>query len=159
MAVSASEIDIHVGRRMRQRREALSLSQGRLGQHVGITFSQVQKYEKGANRIGAGRLFLLADVLGVDVQYFYEGLGEETTRAMDRTGDPEMTALGEAFMSISDPSTRRSVLALVCSLAGADPGAVAQLAHGDDDTVRAFRHRHRNSAAGDHDPAPNRASS
>ena len=74
MAMTASEIDAHVGRRMRQRREALGVSQGRLGRHLGLTFSQVQKYEKGTNRIGAGRLYLLADFLGVPVQYFFEGL-------------------------------------------------------------------------------------
>src|SRR6187200_2450627 len=55
--MSASEIDVHVGTQMRKRREALGISQGRLGRHLGLTFSQIQKYEKGTNRIGAGRLY------------------------------------------------------------------------------------------------------
>ena len=74
MAVTASEVDAHVGQRIRQRRESLGVSQGRIGRHLRLTFSQVQKYEKGSNRIGAGRLYLLADFLGVPVHYFFEGL-------------------------------------------------------------------------------------
>ena len=68
---------MHVGQRMRRRREALGISQGRLGRHLGLTFSQVQKYEKGANRIGAGRLYQIADFLGVQPAYFFAGLDEE----------------------------------------------------------------------------------
>ena len=60
--MSASEIDVHVGLRMRRRREALGISQGRLGRHLGLTFSQIQKYEKGTNRIGAGRLYQIASL-------------------------------------------------------------------------------------------------
>ena len=74
MTLTADEVDIHVGRRVRQRRESLGISQGRLAHHLGLTFSQVQKYEKGVNRIGAGRLFLIASFLKVPVQFFVEGL-------------------------------------------------------------------------------------
>ena len=121
MAVTAAEVDAHVGRRMRQRRESLGISQGRLGRHLGLTFSQVQKYEKGTNRIGAGRLYLLAAFLGVPVQYFYEGV-DETQAARNGTGhaglkDADVTALDDAFLSITDLDTRRSLLALVCSVA------------------------------------------
>ena len=102
------------------------MSQGRLGRHLGLTFSQVQKYEKGTNRIGAGRLFLLASFLGVPIQYFFEGLdGETASRGRDplRNG-AELAALEEAFLSITNGDTRRSVLALVSSLAvSADAGA------------------------------------
>ena len=59
---------------MRQRREALGISQGRLGRHLGLTFSQIQKYEKGSNRIGAGRLYQIAAFLGVAPGYFFEGI-------------------------------------------------------------------------------------
>src|SRR6476659_2664637 len=65
-------IDVHVGSRVRFRRMLLGMSQERLGEKLGLTFQQIQKYEKGINRIGASRLFDLAQVLGVSVQFFYE---------------------------------------------------------------------------------------
>src|SRR6266852_8547342 len=65
-------IDVHVGSRVRFRRMLLGMSQEKLGERLGLTFQQVQKYEKGINRIGASRLFDLAQVLGVPVQFFYE---------------------------------------------------------------------------------------
>src|SRR5512145_286688 len=67
-------IDIHVGSRVRLRRMLLGMSQEKLGERLGLTFQQIQKYEKGVNRIGASRLFDLAQVLGVPVQFFYEEL-------------------------------------------------------------------------------------
>ena len=68
---------------MRRRREALGISQGRLGRHLGLTFSQVQKYEKGTNRIGAGRLYQIATFLGVQPSYFFVGLDEAEAAADD----------------------------------------------------------------------------
>ena len=119
MQFSADEVDIHVGQRVRQRREALGISQSRLGRHLDLTFSQVQKYEKGTNRIGAGRLFLIASFLDVPVQYFVEGLGVAPHQRAEPTAKarPELTVLGNAFMSIADSDKRKSVLALVCALA------------------------------------------
>jgi transcriptional regulator with XRE-family HTH domain len=117
MTATATEVDAHVGQRMRQRRESLGMSQGRLGRHLGLTFSQVQKYEKGANRIGAGRLYLLANYLGVPIHYFFEGLGSEAVPGAQPERKHELSTLDDAFLSISDPDTRQSVLALVCSLA------------------------------------------
>ena len=79
--MSASEIDVHVGTQMRKRREALGISQGRLGRHLGLTFSQIQKYEKGTNRVGAGRLYQIAGFLGVTPGHFFigiDGSDEET---------------------------------------------------------------------------------
>lgn len=124
MAVSksASEIDVHVGMRMRRRREALGISQGRLGRNLGLTFSQIQKYEKGTNRIGAGRLYQIATFLGVAPGYFFEGL-EEPEGAAPASGGlsrEELVSLSEAFAAIGDAETRASVMALVRSLA-ADP--------------------------------------
>ena len=119
---SASEIDVHVGRRVRRRREALGISQGRLGRHLGLTFSQIQKYEKGINRIGAGRLYQIATYLGVPLSHFYAGIegageGAAPQPAGDRQPQPdEMMTLNEAFQSIADRETRASVLALVRSL-------------------------------------------
>jgi transcriptional regulator with XRE-family HTH domain len=66
--------DVHVGGKMRMRRMALGMTQEKLGDAMGITFQQVQKYEKGANRIGASRLFEIAQILEVPVAYFFEGL-------------------------------------------------------------------------------------
>jgi transcriptional regulator with XRE-family HTH domain len=118
---TASEIDAYVGQKMRRRREALGISQGRLGRHLGLTFSQVQKYEKGTNRIGAGRLYQIAGFLGVQPGYFFLGLdeAEDTVASTDtdrRRG--ETSTLSEAFQAIEDPETRSSILALVQSLAG-----------------------------------------
>lgn len=127
---SAHDIDAYVGRRLRERREALGISQGRLGRHLGLTFSQVQKYEKGSNRIGAGRLFQIAAFLGVPTSHFFEGLGPDgeagaAGRGAERQGSAspdEIRTLTAAFDGIVDHGTRASVLALVKSLAEEDRG-------------------------------------
>ena len=120
--MSANEIDIHVGLRMRRRREALGISQGRLGRHLGLTFSQIQKYEKGSNRIGAGRLYQIAAFLGVPPSHFFEGIdspaaGPSGSISNGTARRDEFITLNEAFSSIHDSETRASVLALVRSLA------------------------------------------
>lgn len=101
---------------MRARRERLGISQGRLGRQLGLTFSQIQKYEKGSNRIGAGRLYHIAAYLDVTIPYFFEGLAEETAEERLVHGDVE-TDLLAAFRAIAEQETRASVLALVRSLA------------------------------------------
>jgi transcriptional regulator with XRE-family HTH domain len=118
--MSSSEIDVHVGTQMRKRREALGISQGRLGRHLGLTFSQIQKYEKGTNRIGAGRLYQIATYLGVTPSHFFVGVDgeEETGRQREESSADELRALNDSFCSIGDAETRASVLALVRSLAG-----------------------------------------
>ena len=120
--MSASEIDAHVGTQMRKRREALGISQGRLGRHLGLTFSQIQKYEKGTNRIGAGRLYQIAAFLGVTPSHFFigvEGAAEDGDARHEQDARlDEVRMLNEAFASIRDVETRASVLALVRSLAG-----------------------------------------
>ena len=127
MQMNATDIDVYVGRRMRQLRESLGLSQGRLGRQLGLTFSQVQKYEKGANRIGAGRLYLLAALMDVPIQYFFEDMGAEPERLDDRRPTrgrgTELRELEDAFLSIRDDVTRRSLVALVRSLAAPKTGA------------------------------------
>lgn len=128
MSISAHDIDVHVGARLRERREALGISQGRLGRHLGLTFSQIQKYEKGSNRIGAGRLFQIAAYLGVPTSHFFDGVGA-TDRfaagsgegaALSTASPDEVRTLTAAFDAISDGGTRASVLALVRSLADED---------------------------------------
>ncbi|WP_290751053.1 helix-turn-helix transcriptional regulator [Amaricoccus sp.] len=126
--MSAREIDVHVGQRLRDRREALGISQGRLGRHLGLTFSQVQKYEKGSNRIGAGRLWQIAEYLGVPPGYFFEGLASDHSGRANGVATPsaagpdEVRQLTSAFGAIGESSTRASVLALVRSLADEDRG-------------------------------------
>ena len=126
-------VDTHVGSRVRLRRMLLGMSQEKLGEHLGLTFQQVQKYEKGVNRIGASRLFDLAHVLGVPVQFFYEDAPSSRGDAMPSSGFAERPAesyvvdflssregleLNKAFVRITDPAVRRSVVDLVRSLAG-----------------------------------------
>ncbi len=117
---TAAELDVRVGNRIRARREALRITQNRLAAQLGVTFSQVQKYEKGSNRIGAGRLYIVASYLGVPVEYFFEGgaapQGATASGRSMSTGG-ELALLRDAFLSITDAETRGSVLALVRSLA------------------------------------------
>src|SRR5580693_6549785 len=87
----ANPIDGQVGNRVRLRRMLIGMSQEKLGELLGLTFQQVQKYEKGVNRIGAGRLYQVAHILGVPVSYFYEGVMEdpaESSRHHDETDVP-----------------------------------------------------------------------
>jgi transcriptional regulator with XRE-family HTH domain len=121
----ANPIDIQVGNRVRIRRMLIGMSQERLGDLLGLTFQQVQKYEKGVNRIGAGRLFEVSRILNVPVNFFYEGVSEVTGQPGELGGAPVMdfVSSGEglqlslAFMKIKDARVRKRVLDLVRSLA------------------------------------------
>lgn len=99
------------------RREALGISQGRLGRQLGLTFSQIQKYEKGSNRIGAGRLYQIAMFLEVSLGYFFDGLEGSVGGMEIRPVHDKESELVEAFRAIRADETRASVLALVRSLA------------------------------------------
>jgi transcriptional regulator with XRE-family HTH domain len=128
-------MDAHVGTRVRLRRMLLGMSQEKLGEHLGLTFQQVQKYEKGVNRIGASRLFDLSRVLGVPVQFFYDEAPQDVLDISHSPGFAERPAesyvleflstrdgleLNKAFVKITDPRVRRSVVELVRTLGGAD---------------------------------------
>src|SRR4029077_15265470 len=128
-------IDVHVGSRVRFRRMLLGMSQEKLGERLGLTFQQVQKYEKGINRIGASRLFDLAQVLGVPVQFFYEEAPTGELQPVMPDGFAEKPAensiveflrsrdgleLNKAFVRISDAKARRAIVDLVRSLANDD---------------------------------------
>lgn len=80
----ADEADAHIGRRIRERRLMLGLSQQQLAQTIGVTYQQAHKYETGVNRVSAGRLYRIAEALGVPVSWFYEGLGGARPPAMTR---------------------------------------------------------------------------
>lgn len=99
------------------RREALGVSQGRLGRQLGLTFSQIQKYEKGSNRIGAGRLYQIAMFLDVSLGFFFEGLEGSVGGLEIRPIHDKESELVEAYRAIRAEETRSSVLALVRSLA------------------------------------------
>jgi len=126
-------VDVHVGGRVRLRRMLIGMSQEKLGDALNLTFQQVQKYEKGANRIGAGRLFRIAQLLGVSVQFFFDDAPGETTRSgmgfaesdpapmlMDFVNTPEGIHLNRAFAAIKDQTVRKRVVDLVKALAGQD---------------------------------------
>ena len=121
----ANPIDIQVGNRVRIRRMLIGMSQERLGDLLGLTFQQVQKYEKGVNRIGAGRLFEVSRILNVPVDFFYEGVNAipagaseaESAPVMDFVSSGEGLQLSLAFMKIRDTKVRKRVLDLVKSLA------------------------------------------
>jgi len=108
----------------------IGMSQERLGELLGLTFQQVQKYEKGVNRIGAGRLFEVSRILGVPIDYFYEGVNgqhapglqghgpaQATPPIMEFVSSGEGLQLSLAFMRIKDPKVRKRMLDLVKSLA------------------------------------------
>ncbi len=80
VAKRSSDVDAHVGRRIRERRREIGMSQGKLGSALGITFQQIQKYEIGLNRVAAGRLWDMANILEVDVGYFFEGIKKRAKR-------------------------------------------------------------------------------
>jgi len=120
-------IDVYVGSRIRMRRNILGMSQEKLGEHLGITFQQIQKYEKGTNRVGASRLQAIASILEVPPSFFFdgapggqEGLMEESqsTYMVDFLSSTEGIQLNRAFARIDDPKVRRKVIDLVRALAG-----------------------------------------
>jgi transcriptional regulator with XRE-family HTH domain len=104
-------VDIHVGQRVRVRRTLLGLSQEMLGQAIGLTFQQIQKYERGANRMGASRLYDLARVLDVPVAYFFEEMPPDLCDARSETR--QHAAAGPATPAAKNPFTRRETLELV----------------------------------------------
>jgi len=121
----ANPIDIQVGNRVRIRRMLIGMSQERLGDLLGLTFQQVQKYEKGVNRIGAGRLFEVSRILNVPIGFFYEGVNtqpgagepEGAPPVMEFVSSGEGLQLSLAFMKIKDAKVRKRMLDLVKSLA------------------------------------------
>jgi transcriptional regulator with XRE-family HTH domain len=131
-------IDMHVGARLRLRRTLLGLSQEKLGEAIGLTFQQVQKYERGANRIGASRLFDIARVLDVPIGYFFEEMSDDTAKKSpsqligrddelepepyekDPMARRETLELVRAYYKISDPQLRRRLFDMTKALARAE---------------------------------------
>jgi transcriptional regulator with XRE-family HTH domain len=124
-------IDVHVGSRMRMRRQLINMSQERLGELLGITFQQVQKYEKGANRISASRLFYTAKTLGVPIQFFFEGLPGGESDAVLRESMPtdeftsslmttEGVQLAKAFREADSTTKRKLIVGLAKLIVDSD---------------------------------------
>jgi len=128
----ANPIDVHVGNRMRMRRIMLGMSQQTLAAHVGLTFQQVQKYERGTNRMGASRLWDMSNVLDVPITFFFEdmpeaiasnsprlraGVCDTTPPEIEFESDPmakrETLELARAYYKIRDPKVRKQVFELV----------------------------------------------
>jgi transcriptional regulator with XRE-family HTH domain len=128
----ANPVDKHVGSRIRMRRLMLGMSQEKLGNGLGLTFQQVQKYEKGTNRIGASRLQLISQLLQVPVPFFFEGaphlpgqsigIGPAPSPAyvFNFLATTDGLALTKAFMQIEQPGLRRRIVHLVEEIAGDD---------------------------------------
>jgi transcriptional regulator with XRE-family HTH domain len=108
-------VDVHVGLRMRQRRTLLAMSQTKLGDAVGLTFQQVQKYERGSNRMGSSRLFEFAKVLDVPVSYFFDEMPSKALsgRLMSGRGRKGFGEAGTPFEQEKDPMIKRETLELV----------------------------------------------
>ena len=121
-------VDRHVGARLRLRRLQLGMSQERLGESAGVTFQQIQKYERGANRISASRLVEFAQALEVSVGYFFEGIAVASepssidTRVSDFINSPDGVALASAWSLIEQPDVRRQLLQLIHAVGTSSSG-------------------------------------
>jgi transcriptional regulator with XRE-family HTH domain len=126
-----AEVDLHVGRRIRQRRKAINVTQEALASALGLTFQQVQKYERGSNRVSASKLYQIATALGVQINYFFEGLADPS--AMTPTTDtgfdrevndflmsPEGLEIAGLFGRIEKPGLRRQIVQLMRAIVDED---------------------------------------
>lgn len=125
-------LDAHIGKKLRERRSELNLTQEQVGDAVGITFQQVQKYEKGINRISSGMLYKIASYLKINIAYFFDGLADYTIEPSlnkmafndnansaysGKAPETEITTLVDYFSMIKDPRERRLILDYVASKA------------------------------------------
>lgn len=109
--------DVHVGGRLRMRRLMLGISQEKIAAELGVTFQQLQKYEKGTNRISASRLQDLAEILGVPIGYFFEGLSRKGPSTPDFFSSRDGIAITKAFNGIQSKTLRRHLVALMKAIA------------------------------------------
>lgn len=135
---SANAVDWHVGSRLRLRRLELGMSQEKLADALGITFQQVQKYERGTNRIGASRLHQIALALQVPITYFFEGAGDESqptpgtesfvSPLSDALSDAATVRLLRAFAQIEDPVLKQKAVTVIEAIAGTGAAAGPEIA-------------------------------
>ena len=126
--MTSNPVDVYVGTRLKIRRLELGLSQNKIGEMTGITFQQVQKYEKGSNRIGSSRLYEFAKILKVPVSYFFEqyeltfgdnGVLSDNRASFDdkdNVSEKEISTLIKNFSAIKDPNVRKSIISLAKTL-------------------------------------------
>ncbi len=132
MVAKSESIDGHVGRRLRQRRIELGMSQQKLSAVTGVSYQQIQKYERGTNRVGASMLWVLSEVLNVEPAYFFVGLGRRAKASSRFSGlaeagaepyrhntlsDRETMELVKAYGAIGDPQVRKGVRQMLAALA------------------------------------------
>lgn len=127
----AHPVDVHVGQRLRERRTQLGMSQETLAKSSGITFQQVQKYERATNRISVSRIFEFASVLKVTIDYFFRGMDGEGEFQLAESTAPftheekgissELDDLINAYRNIKDPEMRKSVITLIHGIANGSP--------------------------------------
>jgi len=125
-------VDVHVGRRLRLKRTIMGLSQEAVGKEIGVTFQQIQKYERGINRMGASRLYDFAKVLRVPIQYFFEGFGDYASEEVNAyaLGEPpaqqfehepvnnrETLEVMRAYYRIKNPAVRKRIIDLIKAIA------------------------------------------
>ncbi len=133
--MSYHPVDVYVGSRIKHQRTVSGISQEKLGNELGLTFQQVQKYEKGANRVGASRLFQISRILNVSPAFFFDGmpdasangmasgLAEETTGfEHENLSKRETLELVRAYYKIEDPDVRKRVFDLIKSIGGHEDG-------------------------------------
>lgn len=127
-----NDIDAHVGQRLRVRRSLLGMSQEKLAEAIGLTFQQVQKYERGTNRVSASRLYDISNVLDVPVSYFFEQIGQpsvvmpahglsdnqqEAFEGEDVMSRKETLDLVRVYYSVEDPEARRDIMKFIKAMA------------------------------------------
>jgi transcriptional regulator with XRE-family HTH domain len=130
VAANPDPIDVHVGSRVRLRRTLLGMSQEKLGDALGLTFQQIQKYERGANRIGSSRLFKLSQILDVPVSFFFDDMPDDVQKAnrglsdtpsepfeADQLSKRETLELVRAYYKITQPKIRKHMFELIKSIA------------------------------------------
>jgi transcriptional regulator with XRE-family HTH domain len=129
----AQDIDRHIGARMRERRIMLGLTQQQLADLIGVTYQQAHKYEKGINRIAAGRLSRIAQALGVEIGYFYEGMGQTPAAGAATPQQRLLLELARSFMALPSRKHQEAICNLARVMANADPIGDVDLTLPDDD--------------------------
>ena len=131
------DVDRHIGARLRDRRMMLGLTQQQLAGLIGVTYQQAHKYEKGINRVAGGRLYTIAQALGVEVGFFYEGIGTQREAAKPSPQQRLLLELARSFVAISDRRQQEAICNLARSLTNPGFAAVADDVAVDDEMVRA----------------------
>ena len=129
------DVDRHVGDRMRQRRIMLGLTQQQLADLIGVTYQQAHKYERGINRIAGGRLYTIAQALGVEVAFFFEGIGAPAGAGKPTAHQRLLLELTRNFVAIADRRQQEAICNLARSLAASEELAASGMALAADDAM------------------------